>query len=550
MRFSTALALISLSVCQVEAYSYAFQITSGHGNRGRTPLQIFKRSYVGNVCAQRAFMPSTYNKCRSSTTQLRISESDKEKSIEELYRIAMEEDEEWYNTFVRDVLGEDNLPIVSKEDKPEKDVNEPKKVKDEIDLKSEEKAKVEKPTVPETVDQVNKNIATTPDDDAVVQYMDMYDSVQRVPMSILAQLGYEMADVAKLQAAVLELIIEDEMIKPKEGLPRRWMVADRDSKEVKILKKRTNDGEARKGGEKAGATGRGADGARSRERSSTRPSSRKEGRGDRDGRRKSSDRERANDRKSPRTKRDGDDGESSSIWMDIPTFKQYLRREAELRLMLLGPDWEGWVKGETDWRLNLYKKWIDVVEDGIGDDLFEDMSYAPPIERQRAAPRTRRTKDGESSRERRTRSDSERSDGRRRPDRDSPSTARRENGGRERSERQRSRTPEDERNSNDGMDIGEVRRRRPRRAEDDTEEVRPRPRTTGVRDQDVDDDEEVGQIRRRPRRALRDEDIDEDNMEASSRRPRRASMRSRDDDDDDDDNDSAKDYRRPRRENS
>lgn len=74
---------------------------------------------------------------------------------------------------------------------------------------------------------------------------------------------------------------------------------------------------------------------------------------------------------------DKDDSKSSSIWMDIPTFKQYLRTEAELRLAILGPDWEDWVKGESDWRLNLYKSWLDVVDNGVGDDVFEGISYAP-----------------------------------------------------------------------------------------------------------------------------------------------------------------------------
>ena len=83
--------------------------------------------------------------------------------------------------------------------------------------------------------------------------------------------------------------------------------------------------------------------------------------------------------------RDGDgiESKSNSLWMDIPTFKQYLRREADLRLTILGPDWEDWVKGESDWRLNLFKNWLGVVENGVGDDLFEDISYAPPSERQR-----------------------------------------------------------------------------------------------------------------------------------------------------------------------
>ncbi len=87
--------------------------------------------------------------------------------------------------------------------------------------------------------------------------------------------------------------------------------------------------------------------------------------------------------------------------MDIPTFKQYLRREAELRLSILGPDWEEWVRGESDWRLNLYKGWLELIDEGFGGDIFEDISYAPPEMRSRSRSsipmerRKRRIDDGE-----------------------------------------------------------------------------------------------------------------------------------------------------------
>ena len=41
--------------------------------------------------------------------------------------------------------------------------------------------------------------------------------------------------------------------------------------------------------------------------------------------------------------------------MDLPTFRDYLRKEARLRLRILGPDWRESVLDESRWRHNLYK---------------------------------------------------------------------------------------------------------------------------------------------------------------------------------------------------
>ena len=43
------------------------------------------------------------------------------------------------------------------------------------------------------------------------------------------------------------------------------------------------------------------------------------------------------------------------LWMNLPTFKTYLRRKAKLQLLVLGPEWVDTVKGESDWRLGLYE---------------------------------------------------------------------------------------------------------------------------------------------------------------------------------------------------
>ena len=77
-----------------------------------------------------------------------------------------------------------------------------------------------------------------PKDDIIVQYVDMYGDTQRVPYSVLEQLGYKISNLVKIQAEVLELILEDMIPMPKRGIPKRWVIPDPGNKEIVILKKR------------------------------------------------------------------------------------------------------------------------------------------------------------------------------------------------------------------------------------------------------------------------------------------------------------------------
>merc|ERR1712071_105087 len=70
--------------------------------------------------------------------------------------------------------------------------------------------------------------------------------------------------------------------------------------------------------------------------------------------------------------------DDDSIWMDVSTFKQFLRREMDLRLWVLGPSWKDQIRNESQWRLGLYKQWKNMLEDGFGDDLAQD--YLPQYE--------------------------------------------------------------------------------------------------------------------------------------------------------------------------
>ena len=65
-------------------------------------------------------------------------------------------------------------------------------------------------------------------------------------------------------------------------------------------------------------------------------------------------------------------GASNKFWMDLPTFQGFLREEARFRLRVLGPDWKDGVLQESRWRFDLYKKWLTMLEEGVGGEpLYE-----------------------------------------------------------------------------------------------------------------------------------------------------------------------------------
>ena len=70
---------------------------------------------------------------------------------------------------------------------------------------------------------------------------------------------------------------------------------------------------------------------------------------------------------------------NSPIWMDMDTFRSLLRKEAELRLRILGDGWAPTVKQESDWRLNLYKDWLWALHNGVASNAI-----VPPSRYERA----------------------------------------------------------------------------------------------------------------------------------------------------------------------
>ena len=50
--------------------------------------------------------------------------------------------------------------------------------------------------------------------------------------------------------------------------------------------------------------------------------------------------------------------------MDLSTFRTFLCKEAQLRLSTLGPGWSNAVKEESQWRLEMYRKFLERVRAG------------------------------------------------------------------------------------------------------------------------------------------------------------------------------------------
>ncbi|GAX10025.1 hypothetical protein FisN_25Lh126 [Fistulifera solaris] len=92
-----------------------------------------------------------------------------------------------------------------------------------------------------------------------------------------------------------------------------------------------------------------------------------------------------------------------AFWPDIDTFRSLLRKEAAMRLSILGDDWSQTVKDESEWRLNLYKNWLWTLHTGVGDPLIESRSDRMRRSRRDQAKSQSKTKGTPSNKERQRR---------------------------------------------------------------------------------------------------------------------------------------------------
>jgi hypothetical protein len=266
--------------------------------------------------------------------------------------------------------------------------------------------------------------ATASADDRVVVYRDssLQDSeYSTIPFASLEELGYREADVASLRPEALELIVTERLRRPRSGVPDRWkrdagaipraagrrdaddlvsIVAESD---VKAFVERTSSKEPPR--TKFDASTKSdldpaTSGRRSRvsdEKYASREESMSGRRDNIDAPPRDKRVDEPTDRKAPEPRSRGegrsrpiysgrpvrrertavslqDPPKQSAFWPDIDTFRNLLRDEASLRLRILGNDWAGVVKDESDWRLDLYTRWLWTLHHGVGEPIVESRS--------------------------------------------------------------------------------------------------------------------------------------------------------------------------------
>ena len=83
-----------------------------------------------------------------------------------------------------------------------------------------------------------------------------------------------------------------------------------------------------------------------------------------------------------------DDPSGNKFWMDLPVFKDFLRKEAQFRLQILGPDWKESVLDESRWRYDLYKTWLQMIDEGVGENPLYTYTENPRGSRRRSRSRS------------------------------------------------------------------------------------------------------------------------------------------------------------------
>jgi hypothetical protein len=310
---------------------------------------------------------------------------------------------------------ESSLPIQPEETLVSDDVVTPDAAPSPtVALSASPESRYTSPTICDVSASSSSSASIIEDEGRAVAYFDTFRrSWSSVPLKIFLELGYRENEVTLLQPEALELIAKESISRPRSGLPPRWKLSGTETlssqqldanlvsilpgDEVDAFLDKQQQTEVTSGS--ASATN---EIPRERRKSiseetgaeaSTRRSSRSrvhhapgESRRDPQKARRSRGGDRLVDgrpkpiysgRPTPLTERAAelpDPPKPTSFWPDIDSFRGMLRNEAALRLRILGDDWSGVVKDESDWRLGLYKKWLWMLHNGIGEPLVESRS--------------------------------------------------------------------------------------------------------------------------------------------------------------------------------
>ena len=140
--------------------------------------------------------------------------------------------------------------------------------------------------------------------------------------------------------------------------------------------------------------------------------------------------------------RDDPPDPGSPIWVDIETFRDLMRKEAEFRMQFMGEDWVPTIKQENRWRTELYKNWLWALNNGVGESIVPPSRYERARRNNKSTNRTPRKQQEEEPRRRRRKTSSPPEESQRQRRRQPPSQPSPRGRGEERSRsRQRQRDP-------------------------------------------------------------------------------------------------------------
>jgi hypothetical protein len=228
---------------------------------------------------------------------------------------------------------------------------------------------------------------------------------QRVFLSKLVSLGYSTEEILSLDPDALSLIVEDKLRRPSTGVPVTWKS---DKQLIKIeapdlilgsfspstataaesldakarLNTTSSDVEVTKSTKEPPVNGR-RDHASESASETSRINGEQRTRATKEVDRTNADAGTSTKEERKRRVYTGrpesgpprdDPPPPKAFWPDIDTFRSLLRKEAALRLSVLGDGWSQTVKDESEWRLNLYKNWLWTLHTGVGDPLIESRS--------------------------------------------------------------------------------------------------------------------------------------------------------------------------------
>ena len=197
-------------------------------------------------------------------------------------------------------------------------------------------------------DFFSANDEMNPEGFAMLRFVDQRGRHKTIEVDALIELGYRWSDIQRLRSIAVEKIVKSGLQKPKRGIPRNWIVLSK-SPEIDFIRKSAKLQRVTK------------DGSKRRPQSLPKEARQLPGSGGNIGieigerKRVSAFKQGSSD-----TFRSSTD---DKFWMDVRTFTSYLRKEAQLRLSILGPSWSDAVKGESRWRLKIYKNWLVMIND-------------------------------------------------------------------------------------------------------------------------------------------------------------------------------------------